>query len=111
MVNRDVLERVHERMNDEIVAAATFNTDFADSEESPSADMSPHAGDFPVSGHWCRIARDQSNKVYLPHFLSDPRNATDPAFKVSYHHAAYSHFQMLTSHHTRTSITTSFHTF
>src|ERR1700681_1397470 len=39
MVNRDVLERVHERMNDEIVTAATFNTDFADSEESPSADM------------------------------------------------------------------------
>jgi hypothetical protein len=49
-------------MNDEIVAATTFNTDFADLEEGPSTDMSPHAEDFPVSGHWCHIAWDQSNK-------------------------------------------------
>ena len=89
MVNRDALENAHERMNDEIVAAtAASNSGFEDldSDEGPSATMSPpvepHA-DFPTSGHWCRIAQDQSNKVYLPHFLPDPQNASDPAFKVS----------------------------
>jgi hypothetical protein len=114
MVNREVLENTHERMNDEFVAAAAAsNGDFADLEEGPSAIMSPpvnpHA-DFPASGHWCRIARDQSNKVYLPHFLSDPQNATDPAFKVSTASTYCGRIQTLTSHHTRTFITTSFHT-
>ena len=84
MVNRDILEKAHKRMNDVIIAAS--NCDFADSEKGPSTTMSPPANphvDFPASGHWCRIAQDQSNKVYLPHFLSDPQNAADPAFKVS----------------------------
>jgi hypothetical protein len=88
MVNREGVEKVHEKMNDEMVAATAVS--IADSEEGPSAAMPPpvdldtHTDDFPASGHWCRIAQDQSNKVYLPHLLSDPQNATDPAFKVSF---------------------------
>ena len=89
MVNRDALENAHERMNDEVVAStAASNSSFEDSDKGPSESATmpppgdPHA-DLLASGHWCRIARDQSKKVYLPHFLSDPQNATDPAFKVS----------------------------
>lgn len=74
MINRDVLEKVHERMNDEMVAAAAVAT---------NTDSNPHVEDFPACGHWCRIALDQSNKLYLPQFLNDPRNIADPAFKVS----------------------------
>ena len=47
-----------------------------------SPPVNPHV-DFLASGHWCRIAQDQSKKVYLPQFLCDPQNAADPAFKVS----------------------------
>ena len=74
MVNRDVLEKVHERMNDEMVAAAAAATD---------PDSILHTEDFHTRGHWCRIALDQSNKVYLPDFLNNPENIADPAFKVS----------------------------
>jgi hypothetical protein len=91
MVNRDILEKVHEKMNDEMVVAeaniAAVETDSAAAERdgsftgpgtTPSVD--PHTGDIPR--HWCRIAQDQSNKHYLPHFVNEPQNATDPAFKV-----------------------------
>ena len=89
MVNRDALENAHERMNNEIVAATAASTSgFENLDKGPaeSATMSPPVNphvDFLASGHWCRIAQDQSKKVYLPQFLSDPQNAADPAFKVS----------------------------
>ena len=87
MVNRNVLEKVHERMYKEFVAAAASQTDGVDSEGGPSAGktlpVNPHAINVPASGNWCRIAQDQSNKIFLPHFLSDPQNAEDPTFKVS----------------------------
>ena len=47
-----------------------------------SPPVNPHV-DFLASGHWCCIAWDQSKKVYLPQFLSDPQNAADPAFTAS----------------------------
>jgi hypothetical protein len=93
MVNREVLERVHERMNDEMTAAEGY---FAGA--TPSVD--PRAEDFVsaehASGSWCRIAQDQSKKVYLPHFISEPQNAIDPAFKVSTDAHSYPEFPMLT---------------
>lgn len=33
-------------------------------------------------GQRYHIARSQANKIYLPGFLRDPQNATDPAFQV-----------------------------
>lgn len=79
MVNRDVLEKVHKRMANELVATFT-------SREGLSAGMTPlvkpHAKDVPSSRNWCRIAQDQSNKLFLLHLLSDPQNAADLAFKV-----------------------------
>ncbi|KAF8256632.1 hypothetical protein EI94DRAFT_1821442 [Lactarius quietus] len=37
-----------------------------------------------ATGHWCRIAQNQSHKVYLPQFLNDSQNILDPAFKDFY---------------------------
>ena len=85
MVNREVLERVHERMNDEVVAAAlaTARAEFSEEGQSPGTNPSadPCMEDFP--DNWCHISRDQLQKVYLPRFLNESQNATDPAFKVS----------------------------
>lgn len=92
MVDREAVERVHERMNDELVAWATVPADLANSEDGHSSGtpcgvdiVNPHTENFPMpaSGHWCHIGQDQSQKVYLPGFLNNPQNATDPAFKVS----------------------------
>ena len=80
MVNRDTLEKVHERMNDEIVD--TTQTDdvisLRDSAQAPGINL-----DLPSSGNWCCIAQDQSHNIHLPLFLSKPQNASDPAYKVS----------------------------
>lgn len=77
MVNLDVLEKVHERMNSEVVAMSETD-DVRDSALTPGINL-----DSPASGNWCRIAQDQSHNIYLPHFLSKPQNASDPAYKAS----------------------------
>jgi hypothetical protein len=99
MVNRDVVEKVHERMNDELVATAPAHPDFADSEKghsagpgvTPSPSVNPRAEEVPAHGHWYHIAQDQSNKLHLPDFLNDSQNAADPAFKVSADHRVWSY--------------------
>jgi hypothetical protein len=86
MVNRESLERVHERMNDELVAWAMAAADPMDSEgqpggTTPNVSINPRMEDFP--DHWCRVSQDQSQKLYIPSFLNEPQNVSDPAFKVS----------------------------
>ena len=82
MINRDVVEKVHERMHNKLVAIT--KSDFAESEGGLSAGTTPHVNpDFTASGHWCRIAQDQSQMLNLPQFLRESQNASDPAFKVS----------------------------
>lgn len=76
MINRDIVEQVHERMNNEVVAAEASTTD----SDSKIPCVNPRAEDIP--GNWYRIAQDQSSKLYLPQFLNEPQNAVDPAFKV-----------------------------
>jgi hypothetical protein len=77
MVNLDMVEKVHERMSDEVVATTQMD-DIADPALTPAVNQ-----DFPAGRNWCRIAQDQSQKLYLPHFLSESQNASDPAYKVS----------------------------
>lgn len=85
MVNREVLERVHERMNDELVATAALATAKANFSEGESTGttpcVNPRTEDLP--DNWCHISQDQSQKIYLPRFLNESQNASDPAFKVS----------------------------
>jgi hypothetical protein len=86
MVNRDVVEKAHERMNDEMVAAAHFavsETGHDSTGVTPSVNPRSDSEEVPAHGNWYRITQDQSNKLYLPQFLNDPKNAADPAFKVS----------------------------
>lgn len=96
MVNRDIVEKVHEKMSNEVdMAEATIASDSEDSgprSETSSGEMegsptgatpcgvNPHMEVFP--GQSYRIAQDQSRKLYLPHFLKEPKNVVDPAFKV-----------------------------
>ena len=108
MVNRDTLEKVHERMNDEIVGATQTDDDSSlrDSALAPGINL-----DLPSSGNWCRIAQDQSHNIYLPHFLSKPQNTSDPAYKVSLSCEVQTYTD--TNHsttHTRTFTTISYHT-
>jgi hypothetical protein len=77
MVNRDMVEKVHERMSDKMVAA-TQTDDIADSAPTRAINL-----DFPAGRNWCCIAKDQSQKLYLPYFLSESQNTLDPAYKVS----------------------------
>ena len=101
MVNIEVLERVHERMNEELVATAAL----------PAVEANPRTGstdseDLP--DNWCHISQDQSQKIYLPQFLNESQNATDPAFKVSTGSMQmYLEFRTLTNPRIRTSIANS----
>jgi hypothetical protein len=70
MVNREVLERVHERMNDELVNST-----------GTTPCVNPCTENLP--DNWCHIGHDQSQKIYLPRFLNESENAADPAYKVS----------------------------
>jgi hypothetical protein len=110
MVNREVLERVHERMNDELVATAKAS--FADSEEGESTgttpSVNPRTDSEDLPDNWCRIGQDQSQKIHLPRFLNESQNAADPAFKVSTGGMQmYSEFRTLTNPHIRTFISNS----
>ena len=85
-MNLDVLEAVHERMYTELTSAE------GDPAATPSPtdqrqNNPPDAGNATASaeeslGNRYFIARDQSNGIYLPTFLKDPKIAADPAFKV-----------------------------
>jgi hypothetical protein len=110
MVNREVLERVHERMNDELVATAKA-ANFADLEEGESTGLgttrcvNPRMDSEDVPDDWCHISQDQSQKIYLPRFLNKSQNAADPAFKVSTGGMqVYSEFRTLSNPHIRTFI-------
>ena len=86
LVNLDILEAVHERMYVELTNAEGDTTAATSSTTDQRQHNSPNAGstaDISESlGNRYFIARDQSNGVYLPAFLKDPKIATDPAFKV-----------------------------
>jgi len=86
MVNLEVLEDVHERMYVELTdakgdtTAATTST--SDQRRCDSVDAGDTTGTEESLRNRYSIARDQSNGIYLPAFLKDPKIATDPAFKV-----------------------------
>ena len=90
MVNLEVLEDVHQRMYDELTNAegdTTATTSTSDqASDQRQCDSLDDAGDTTGTekslGNQYYIARDESNGIYLPAFLKDPKNATDPAFKV-----------------------------
>ena len=89
MVNLEVLEDVHQRMYDELTnaegntTATTSTSDQASHQrQCDSLDAGDTTGAEESLGNRYSIARDESNGIYLPAFLKDPKNATDPAFKV-----------------------------
>jgi hypothetical protein len=85
MVNRDTLEMVHERMSTELALAEAYTT----AAQASDQDEGEHCLNTGQSG-WAdeslalryNIGRDQAHKIYLPDFLREPKNATDPAYKV-----------------------------
>lgn len=85
MINRDTLETVHERMSNEL-ALAEANTAAAQAaipnaeHNAPDTDHSSQANESLELPYY--ISRDQANKIYLPDFLKEPQNASDPAYKV-----------------------------
>ena len=106
MVNREILERVHERMNDELITTANANLAEEGSEGQSTGTtpcVNPCTENLPDD--WCHISQDQSQKIYLPRFLNESQNTADPAFKVSTGDMQmYSEFQTLTNLRVRTFI-------
>ena len=86
MVNLEVLEDVHQRMYDELTNAEGDTTATTSTSDQRQCDSLDDAGDTTGTekslGNQYYIARDESNGIYLPAFLKDPKNATDPVFKV-----------------------------
>ena len=86
MISRDTLETVHERMNKELAlaeanTAAAQETDQNEAEhDSQDTDQSGQANESLEQQYY--ISRNQAQKIYLPDFLKEPKNATDPAYKV-----------------------------
>jgi hypothetical protein len=91
LVNIDTIETVHEQMNDELMTAECdvmtdgnapdTQPEYGNEDGITSGKMVDNLVDETL-GQQYHIARDQANKVYLPEFLKDPQNITDPAFKV-----------------------------
>lgn len=84
-MNLDVLEAAHERMYTELTSAQGDSVATPSPTDQRQSNL-PDAGDATGAeeSHANRyfIARDQSNGIYIPAFLKDPKNAADPAFKV-----------------------------
>ena len=86
MISRDTLETVHERMNNKLAlaeadTAAAQETDWNQPEHgSQETDQSCQANASLEQLY--NISRNQAQKIYLPDFLKEPNNATDPAYKV-----------------------------
>ena len=74
IVERDIIERVHDRMAEELEEAYAHSDSASESDDDSSlSDLSAQV----------RIATDESSKIYLPTWLKDPRQ--DPAFKVMFY--------------------------
>jgi hypothetical protein len=82
LINIDTVEVVHERMNNELaMAEGTAPATQPEYGDEDGIESSENVAE--TLGQRYHIAEDQANKIYLPAFLKDTHNATDPAFKVS----------------------------
>ena len=86
MISRDTLETVHERMNNKLAlaeanTAAAPETGWNEAEHS-SQDTNQSCQAKESLEQQYNISRNQAQKIYLPDFLKEPKNATDPAYKV-----------------------------
>jgi hypothetical protein len=81
LVKIDTIETAHERMNNELSMsegnAPAMQMEYGDEDGIESGKI-----DAETLGQRYHIAEDQANKIYLPVFLKDLKNATDPALKV-----------------------------
>lgn len=81
LVNIDTIDAVHEQMNNEL-AMAEGNAPATQPEYRDKDGFESGETVAETLGQRYHIAEDQANKIYLPVFLKDRQNATDPAFKV-----------------------------
>ncbi len=86
LVNLETLKTVHERMYDEFAMSEGNATAALPKGSKQGQNDLPGTGETSYVddslGWQYNIAQDQSNGIYLPDFVKDPKNASDPAFKV-----------------------------
>ncbi len=86
MANKDTLEMVHERMNNELALHDADTTHASDRDEeehvSQGTGQSGWVDDLESLELQYNIAQDQAHKIYLPIFLKESKNVNDPAYKV-----------------------------
>ena len=78
IVKRDTIERVHDRMQEELDAAYGEQIDEDSDDDAPETNLKTIPAELQIK---VRIAKDQTNKIHLPTWIHE--NEHDPAFKVS----------------------------